>query len=216
MDVLTLGALVGTGCFCIAVFLVLIVAGSFLFRSRRKTPPPVAGIAPAPARGAAVNASLTRMEHEGAALPPSQVATEIYDARKMAARTPDAAPAPAAPAPPPLMRPPPPVAPGGPPPPPAAVVARPPAPPPVGAPPVAPPPPPAVAPPPPPLAAPSGPPPFPGPPPPPARVSVPPAPPDSGSPAGSPGTGAVPKFETPKRTVMPDEGDLPPPPVRKS
>ncbi|MDP2309301.1 MAG: hypothetical protein Q8P18_24985 [Pseudomonadota bacterium] len=60
----TVLTLVGSVCCCISVFLVAMIGFSFAFRPKRARGADVKGMAPAPVRGVATQASLTRMEED--------------------------------------------------------------------------------------------------------------------------------------------------------
>ncbi|MDP2314742.1 MAG: hypothetical protein Q8P41_17695 [Pseudomonadota bacterium] len=100
----TLLTLVGMSCCCISVFLIAIVGFSLAFRPKRTRASDVKGMAPAPVRGMATQASLTRMEEDVPA--PRRASGEPRDARPAAPTRPvsigpaAASPAPVSPAPP--------------------------------------------------------------------------------------------------------------------
>jgi hypothetical protein len=95
-------SLVGLGCCCTSVFIVALVGFSLAFRPKRPRGAAVSGMAPAPTRGVATQASLTRLSDAEDASP-----TVRAPARPPAVPAPGAPSAPppipgAPPAPPPL------------------------------------------------------------------------------------------------------------------
>lgn len=63
-NMLGLSVLIGAGCLCFAITLMIVIGIALALRPRRPVAPAVDGIAPPPRRGEVNNASLTKLEEE--------------------------------------------------------------------------------------------------------------------------------------------------------